>query len=461
MPLLLFLTSFVPLLIGNESTKNFATTILLFYSTVAFASIYRTRNIFSFASPINLIFFYTTLSLALGAWAYQKGYVLVEKDMMTFEAWRHMDVSLSFIMLSLSVMLSTEYYFQKRTCELPHSFAVKTNRSSMLSGLVLAPFFFFSLDLALLGGDGDLSIIPKTILAIFIIIATQRIEKKYMRWAIYFLLITGFATFSIEDKREAIFLIFPAAYLELSRKKIKLTPKVIIWIFIIIIFLMALILIMSVARGYGGFGTFRTLLDAIPFVIEYATSDVFIAGLFANIEVNYFFIHALNAIEIIVNDPQHISLGLTIVKPLFVFLPRSIAEWKPESIIGLYTSVYDPAIRAIGGSWPISVISEFFWNFYFFAPIFTLLFSLFLLKFQILINKSIQKNNNYILAFLLFSYMNLITLARGSGFDQYAVFVILGGFFVFLCKSISICKKLIIKNWTKHKLIHVTGLKEV
>lgn len=316
----------------------------------------------------------------------------------------------------------------------------------MMSGLVLVPFFFISLDLAALGGDGDLSIVPKTIVAIFIIIMTQRIDKKFIRWAIYLCLITGFATFSIDDKREAIFLIFPSAYLELSREKMNLTPGVIIWTLILISLLLALILIMSVARGYGDFGTFTTLLDAIPFVFDYVTSDIFIAGLFANIEVNYFFIHALNSIEIIVNEPQHISLGLTVIKPLFVFIPRSIAEWKPESIIGLYTTVYDPAIRAIGGSWPISIFSEFFWNFYFLAPFFVLFFSLLLVKFQILIIKSVQKKNNYMLAFLLFSYMNLITLARGSGFDQYAVFVILGGVFVFLCKTISMCAKLVIRN---------------
>lgn len=460
-PLILFFTSLVPLVIGNESTKIFAPAILSFFLTVAVFLIYRTRNLFSFSSPISLIFFYTTLSLTLGAWGYKNGYVIVERDMVTFMAWLHMDVSLSIIMISLSVMLATDNYFQKKTYKVVQSCSVYTNRTIMMSGLVLVPFFFFSLDLAALGGDGDLSIVPKTIVAIFIIIMTQRVEKKFIRWVIYICLITAFATFSIDDKREAIFLIFPSAYLELTRKKINLTPVVIIWTLILISFLLALILIMSVARGYGDFGTFTTLLEAIPFVFDYVTSDIFIAGLFANIEVNYFFIHALNAIEIIVNEPQRISLGLTVIKPLFVFIPRSIAEWKPESIIGLYTTVYDPEIRAIGGSWPVSIFSEFFWNFYFLAPFFVLLFSLALVKFQILIIKSVQKNNNYMLAFLLFSYMNLITLARGSGLDQYAVFIILGGVFIFLCKSISICTELVIRNGVNNEPIQVNRLKEL
>ncbi len=434
----LLLTPLVPLILGNELTKIFAPTILLIYIVVAFLSIYRNRNLFNLVSPISLIFFYSSLSLLLGSWGYKNGYVFVEQDEIDFLGWRQMHLSLSAIMISLSVMVLVNNYFEGRMKRLFQSCMIKTNRPSMLSGLVLAPFFFTQLNLDLLGGQGDLAIIPKTILAIFCIISCQRIENKSIRWIIYISLIILFATFSIQDKREAIFLIFPIVYLELAREKITLTPMFMFWTLCVTGLLLALILIMSVARGYGNFGMFTTLSEAIPFLLEYVKSDKFIPGLFANIEVNYFFFHALNSIELVINNPQHISFGSTIIKPLFVLVPRSIAEWKPDSIIELYTSLHAPDIRAIGGSWPISVFSEFFWNFYFFAPFFVLFFSVALAKFQMEMVKSLCKNDSYKLAFFLFCYMNLITLARGSGFDQYVVFIIIAGVSILICKAFSV-----------------------
>lgn len=446
-------TSLVPLLIGNEQTKIFAPIILFFYVFFVAGLFYRARDVFNFISPISLIFFYSSLSLLLGSWGYKNGYVMVKQDEIAFLEWRQMDVSLSLMMISLSVMILTDNYFQRKMKGIFQSRQIEINRPLMFSGLILAPFFFFSLDLDLLGGQGDLSIIPKTIVGIFIIISSQRIEKKFIRWLIYLSLIIGFATFSIDDKREAIFLIFPIIYLELARKKINMTPIFIFWFLCIIASLLGLVLIMSVARGYGEFGIFTTLTDAIPFVKEYIKSDSFIPGFFANIEVNYFFFHALNSIELVINDPQNVSFGSTIVKPLFILIPRSIAEWKPDSIIGLYTSLHSPDIRAIGGSWPISVFSEIFWNFYFSAPLFVIIFSLGLVKFQAAMLKSLYVNDNYKLAFLLFCYMNLITLARGSGFDQYVVFIILAGWFVLMCKFFSFISKydLVTKSKRNHE----------
>lgn len=437
MMILLLLISFIPLIVGNDYTKLYATEILLFHSVVAFISIFRVRDTFSIMSPVSLIFFYTSLSLAFGAWGFRNGHVLVVKDMENFLSWHHMDVSLALLLFSLSVMIITNNYMKYKTGQLIQMRTIHSNRPMMLTGIVLIPFFFFSLDLDVLGGSGDLAIIPKTVVAIFIIIAIQRINNISTRWVLYVLLIIGFATFSIEDKREAIFIVLPAIYLELAQKKTSFSPLLFTWTIVLVSILLALILVMSVARGYGEFGQFSSLVEALPFVSMYISSDIFIAGLLANTEVNYFFFHALNAIEIVINSPDYISMGSTIIKPLFIMFPRSIAEWKPDSIIGLYTSAYDPSIRALGGSWPISIFSEFVWNFYYLAPLVVVPFTVVLVKFQRIIISALSRGKYYLLAFYLFTYLNLITLARGSGFDQFIVFIILGGFFVLVCKFFS------------------------
>ena len=443
MPLLLILISFVPLWIGNESTKVFAHALIFIQAILAFMLICRTRDVFCLISPVSLIFFYTSLSLGIGAWGFRNEYVLVERDMECYKSWSSMNVSLSVLMLSLSFMVLTERYVRMRKPKPPQSTEVKPKRSLMLSGIVLTPFFVVPLDLSLMGGDGDLSIVPKTVFAIFFLIAVQNIVSGLIRWSMYLGLITAFATFSIQDKREAIFLIFPICFLEFAFKKTKLSFALLIWFLILAAFLLLLLLLMSVARGYGGFGGFSTISEAAPFILKYVESDIFIGGLFANIEVNYFFFHALNAIELVFKDTANLNFGLTIIKPLFIVLPRYFFEWKPDSIIGLYTTAFDPAIRAVGGSWPISILSEFFWNFYFFAPFVTLLFSVFLVEFHMKMVRVIRSKGDYTLAFFLFAHMHLVVLARGSGLDQYAVCVLLALIFILGCWFISFFSKLI------------------
>jgi hypothetical protein len=436
--LLLFILSFVPLFLGNTNVKILAAPLLAIFTAIGIMELYGRRNIFFIASPNGLFFLYTTLSLTFGAWGHANEFVTVSSNLADYKSWQFMHVGLTILMLSLSIVVAVDARAQPNYEELlvPHIF--KPTIPPLVASLALVPFFFIPLDLQVLGGDGDLSIIPKSVFAMaFMLYAAQFSLIK--RGLSYVALILLFASFSIQDKREAIFFIFPITYFELLRYPQRFTLRLFLLIFFVTIFLLFLIIIMSVARGYGGFGEFDSLASALPLVTAYMYSDTFISGLLANIEVNYFFFHALNAIELVMNDANLISFGSTIIKPIFIFLPRDIAQWKPDSIISLYTSVHDPNIRSIGGSWPISLLSEFFWNFYFFAPILTFIFAVIMSKLQIALLTAFKRDKLFKLSFLLFVYMHIITLARGSGIDQFLVYLVLGGLFYGVIWIITSC----------------------
>jgi hypothetical protein len=427
--------SVTPLALGNELSKELAPTLFLAQAALGLKFLYgRHRDTFYLLTPASLVFFYITLSMALGSWGFKNGYVALEKDLIEFKAWQHTHISIMITMVCMTVIMAIERRAQARYTPFRRETYPKSGSLNLLvATAVLTPFFFLPLDLESIGGNGDLAILPRTLLAIVAITSCQHLSSRSGRWVIYCAMIFIFATFSIEDKREAIFLIFPILYLEFHRSRYRLGSGMLAKLVVLAVFLLILIITMSVARGYGGFGEFNTLSDAIPFVLPYVLGDEFLPDLLANIEVNYFFFHGLNSIEHILEDPRHLSLGTTLIKPLLVFFPRSLNSWKPDSIIGLYTSIHDPAIRAIGGSWPINVVSEFFWNFHMAAPVAAAALAAVLGKLQLVLLNEANRANVFRYAFFLFCYMQTITLARGSGFDQYLVYVLIAGAVALVC----------------------------
>lgn len=71
-------------------------------------------------------------------------------------------------------------------------------------------------------------------------------------------------------------------------------------------------------------------------------------------------------------DFQNITYlyGLSFIKPIVAFIPRSVWPGKPETSSRLFPKYYNPGFYAIGGSEPVTVWGEFYWNFGWFGIIF-------------------------------------------------------------------------------------------
>jgi hypothetical protein len=242
-----------------------------------------------------------------------------------------------------------------------------------------------------------------------------------------------------DNKRDVIFLLFPISLLEIVHNKLEYKKNTLIYILIIIILTFILIIFMSIKRGYGNFGNNINLYDFVSMFnnsISYITSSNFVAYFFNNIEVNYVFFHTFNSIEYIINDFEKIQLGSTLIKPIFIFIPRDILNIKPQSIIDLYTLSFDSNFRKSGGSWPINIFCELFWNFHLFGIIF--LYPLFYFlnlsfsKLIYLIKTGLIINNIW----FLYMFKEIISLFRGSGFDIFIVNLIISFTFWLFYKQI-------------------------
>ena len=102
---------------------------------------------------------------------------------------------------------------------------------------------------------------------------------------------------------------------------------------------------------------------------------------------------------------------------------------KPDSIIELYTSVYSPSFRLIGGSYPINILSEYFWNFHFMGIVIVLVVAILSNHFFLNIIKHIGTFSFVSRIWMLYAYMHFITYVRGSGLDQYLVYIFIGFIF--------------------------------
>ena len=387
------------------------------------------NNTLKLFSPISIIYFYTAVSLFFGSWGFSSEKVLTEHFLLNYYNWDFINISFFYLILSLSifVIIGNKLIPNK----VPKLFPVKISSKSVLISFVLfIPFFFLSLKIGFLGGN-DLSSIPRTLFALILIFKAQE-HKNFIKFSIYFIVVLILATFSVDSKREALIVVLPILFNEFVLNDLRINWKNFSITAIFFTYCIFLILAMSIVRGYGNFGSFNNIFQAISYIPVYIESDFFISALLLNIEANYFFFHAINSIELILENPNLISLGSTMIKPLFIFIPREIFFYKPESILTLYTSEFEIAFRSIGGSYPISVFSEFFWNFHFFGIFFVIVLALFCSFIYRQLLGSFRQNNIYKLLFYTIMYSNLLFYARGSGLDLFFIYVLLSGFFIYL-----------------------------
>ena len=423
--LLIFLSLF-PLFMSSESIIENSPFLYFSLVMVGLSVCYRKDSLSHLVTPNALIYFYFTLTFFLGSWGYSNEYVLVDKDLKVFTDWRYRQVSTCLSMLCTSLFLVVDIVYHKRYEVISSKINWSKHNGYFLFGtLFLVPFFFVSLNLDFIGAQGDLAILPKGIAAISVILYLSKLNK-IKRYLGYGVLILFFATFSSDEKREAIFLIFPIIWLEANRYKIKPTLSTICSGVVIGVLAGVLILSMSVVRGYGNFGDVSSIFEAIFFLPQYINSDFFISAFLVNIEATYLYFHALNSIEMVLSDIDLLAYGSTLIKPLFIMFPREVIPFKPDSILELYTSAYDPVGRELGGSWTIGLFSEFIWNFYILGVFLVILVAKYLCKLNVLMLNSGSSKNPAKVIMYLFVLLHLFTWVRGSGLDQYLVYLMLG-----------------------------------
>jgi hypothetical protein len=387
-----------------------------------------------FLTPINLFLFYNSISFFFGSFAFANDIVLNLNDLNKFKDWEYLNYSSFYYLLSHLLLFNIDTKFYETYNKYANK--IKGNNMKIYYGntsifiLFIIIAYIFPINLSFLGGYGSTSYFITSLLYLYVIYYVSSTKNKY-RIFIYVLLLLIGSIFSYSSKREIIFFVIPIIFCEVVFNKIILNFKIISKLIFLFFFLITLIIVMSIMRGYGSYiDDNESLISAFFLVSKYINDPQFFKFLFNNLEFNYTFYHSFQSIEYVIQNPDLLTYGSTLIKVLFIFFPRSIFGFKPDSIIAQYTSFHNIEFRDVGGSFPINLISEFFWNFSFFGIVFVIILGFIITKVFIFFLKNFGPN--FLTISLLFIYTNLLMFYRGSGLDLYVVYIILFVFYLFL-----------------------------
>ena len=186
---------------------------------------------------------------------------------------------------------------------------------------------------------------------------------------------------------------------------------------------------MTILRGFGGYDISNPLL-AYKYVDDLLKDFNVGSLLFTVSEAPTTTYVSIKAMSLAQHDSSLISYGASYFKLLFVPIPRSLFDEKPLNMTSVFTKIEDPGFYGIGGSLPINVYAESFWNFHF-AGIIVIGFILLVLNFLFrrMYESIIQNKFSPIMPGLVFAFTYILGFYRGFGFDLFTVNVIVGIFF--------------------------------
>lgn len=296
---------------------------------------------------------------------------------------------------------------------------------------VLITFTIAPLSLSRLGGTGDFSSVMQALGAVAIAVYVQKTNRSNWRFSIYATLCVYLAVSNVEDKRILVFFVIVLVFLEAHAfTRFRLTTRSIVLGLAAVSIVATSVITLSIQRGHGELRTANVgeSLLAIP---RYFQSPSSMDTLFINFEWTLSYFHSVNAVEKTIQNPDGPLMGATYVKALLVPVPRSIAPFKPDNFIGIYTAQVDSVYRSRGGSWPPNAYAEAFGNFHYAGGLAALfvIFSLLNRAFNSLL-LLMRTSNRSITVLYLTMYLFLFEYFRGFGLDGFTAtcFVLVLGY---------------------------------
>ena len=370
-------------------------------------------------------------------------------DLKYYNAFKNFEsisfITAFFLLCNLMVFLSISFKSFNKIINIKYIKSnLKTINKSKILFLFLILFLlgYVKIKLSFLGGQGDFIYVFKLAVSILIVFVISDFKSK-IRFLLYFFIICLFFNGSFNSKREILYVIILITFFEFLRNKIKIRIKLKQFLLFSFgfAFIFYLVIIASIMRGYGNYNV-NDSINASKYALDYITSEIATKALASNFELNYLYGNSSNAVNYIYSGEEDYLYGSTFLKFLFIPIPRSLFPEKPLSMIDIYTNKFDPSFRSIGGSYPIIIYSESYWNFSLLAlPFLYLIFSLFN-RFYLKVVGFIERSHISIYSvFLIFMYITLIQFIRGSGFELWLLYGIIPILFIgFLIKFLGLNK---------------------
>ena len=401
------------------------------------------ENYIYFFSPSFMTLLYLNLSFALGHIVVSEAIGFDLKYYTAFLGFQSVKfITGFFILCNFMVFLAMNFKDFDKVIE--NRDDIKPQKISAVSKFKIYPLFvvlfllgFVQIDLSLIGGGGEFSYVFKLVVAIIIILLVSDFKSK-IKYLYYLGMIFIFVIGSFDSKREILYVIILILFFEFVRNRItiKMRFKQFVFFTLGLAFIFYLIVVSSIMRGYGNFGVDNPI-DASKYVFKYITSDYAANALSANFELTSVYGNSSNAVNYVYSGQVDYLYGTTFIKFLFLPIPRSIFPEKPDSMIDIYTTKFSPDFRSGGGSYPIVIYAESFWNFSLLSlPFIFCIFYFFNKMYLKMIRYVMHIKVNVQSVFLIYMFSTLIQFIRGSGFEIWLVYGILSLPFSWLLISI-------------------------
>ncbi|WP_417585601.1 hypothetical protein [Nitrincola sp.] len=435
----IFITiSFLALLASNswmaENSYYFYATQFAVYSIFI---LYRLRYLSMVFAPSIVMFFFLGISFSLGSYFVPKefgfltAYYINELDEIKYHAFitfYYMNVFNILFFASCSLL-------DKQETIISHQRAIASSQNDIKLFIAFMLLFLVSLkDLFFQFG------IQVGLITFILFSISER--RRLVKLICSILILAIMLTFNHENKREIIVVLMLISFVYSMSKKTTfklLSPKIFSYISILVVFF-SLVLSASILRGYGKFEA-TSFIDALILIPDYMALDIFWDSLIDNFEISHTYPSSILPVDYVLSGKLSILAGTTIIKPLFLLIPREVWESKPESMIYIFTETHSPGLFTnLGVSIPISLPGELFSNFHVMAlPVFIALVMLLNYCFLLIFNKQINSLKRMLCcsASILF-----FILVRGSGLDLYIMTLLCALAAIFL---LSINKKGVIK----------------
>ncbi|WP_299837351.1 hypothetical protein [uncultured Tenacibaculum sp.] len=314
-----------------------------------------------------------------------------------------------YLLFSLTIFYILSYDYIKKSNEIKYSEKKNKQTNYIVFGLYIISLF--------LG-------FPVAVQLGFLIIFLSNLDKgeKTQKLFFYIIMLVLSVKFYSFDKRNIIVVLFLIVFFETikSYKSIRISVKnVLILSFTSILFLF-LIITASINRGYGSFED-KSFKNTLTNSIEYIQSDFFIDAITDNLELNYNYGATFVALDYVDKGIIEYQYGLTLIKPLFIPIPRTIFPDKPLSFMNLYTKEYEYSEWIKGAALPVIFPVELYGNFFYLGLFVLFLFYRVLNEMYMVIVKDSNRINFKFFVSVFFVITHLFFI-RGGGIDLYVLY---------------------------------------
>lgn len=410
--------SLLPLIIPNDfqilNSFYFFLFHLIINCIILYNTGFRSRDILM---PSLFSYLYIICSLTLGGYLTPRGFGFYKEYYPLLPQINNYSTINTYLLASLSILsyLSIRVLNRSKKEKFPNEVNLYKGKLGMIIMMLLFSLLLFLLNIPF-----------GFIFGILIIILQKAVPIKGLSRILIesSILILSVKFFSF-DKRNIIMVLFAIFYfrtfsnLELLKLNLKNITKGIV----LLALSLTLIIIASINRGYGVTDDSKS---AITKILPYINSNIFIDGITDNLELNFAYGSTYNAMRYIHEEKLPIQLGLTLIKPLFLPIPRELMPSKPWSFMHQYTKLHEFKEWLSGSSMPVIFPVELYGNFYFFGLLPLAIFYAFLNKiFMYCIRQKFLNFDFKVFAGIFIICINLI-ITRGSGLDLFIIYVLFG-----------------------------------